>query len=177
MARVAAGELTREQADQESLRQGAGRIYDNSLSTQKADLARDVWRAAFGPDRPLTDAKAAELGNALTFRQGLFPADLLHTPRGAERKALTDLRRKAAAAKRFLDELVTIRAAKDGDGFEGVTFAATGPKGQNDSANGGPARHIVGPSLAPGVRCAPAGQSCSSSPRRGGEIDRGLSDA
>jgi hypothetical protein len=130
MLRVAAGELTREQADQESLRQGAGRIYNHLLSTLKADLARRVWLETFGPGRPLTDAAAAELGNALSFRHGLFGADLLHTPKGAERKALAELRRKAAAVNGLLDELVIIRAAKDGDGFEGVTFAATGPKGK-----------------------------------------------
>jgi hypothetical protein len=120
--RVFAGELTTEQADQESLRQGAGRIFHHSIELEKADRARAVWRDAFGDARPLTDADAGRLGHSLSYLQGLSEADLLHTPKGAEHKALADLLHVRDWADSMLNLLSQTMSAEDGAGELGLKW-------------------------------------------------------
>jgi hypothetical protein len=128
--RVSAGELTTEQADQESLRQGAGRIFHHSIELEKADFARAVWRDAFGDARPLSGADAGQLGQSLSFLQGLSEADLLHTPKGAERKALADLLHVRDRADSMLNLLSLTMSAEDGAGQLGLKWTAVDGQGR-----------------------------------------------
>jgi hypothetical protein len=128
--RVYAGELTPEQADQESLRQGAGRIFSHSLAAEKADPARAVWRDAFGDDRPLSDADAAELGRALALLQGIAEADRLHTPKGAERAARAGHSQLRDGADSMLNLLSVTMSAKDGAGLLGLEWTYADGQGR-----------------------------------------------
>jgi hypothetical protein len=110
--RVFAGELTRDEADLESTRLGAGRIYNHSPSSKNADSARAVWRDTFGKDEHLGDAETKELGEALGFLQGLADADRLHTPKGAERAALARLQLIVKLEDRVTGDLVSRNATR-----------------------------------------------------------------
>jgi hypothetical protein len=103
--RAMSGELTRDEADAESVARGAGRIFNHSLALQKADLATLVWKETFGDNKSLSPEDARSLGCSLASLPDMISGYRQHTKKGSEKAALAKLVQVRDDAGRLLASL------------------------------------------------------------------------